>query len=435
MRLRKFAQFAFMPLTTFYCFIAWLMVLLKHKKAIRSADGIVFIRDAGFGHTLHGPDAVRRLHPGLKLVFIVMAAPARHNFHVPKIWPDLTLFFVPVGVSLRLGPFSLLISADERLQGVSGQHIIQKMISPWFINTKPWIAPVNELYDSIPAVPGIDIHSTPLIDFGASTAWTPRYFKLQKDVPMPKVRLPETIRGEIREKLKILRERSSLSHNGKICTLYLRQKDVNSFEKSSSRRSGSSLEAYLPGIKKTIDAGFQVLMTGDHPRDVNLQKEFDGLLVYPESISVKKDLFDLYAGTECDLFVGECGGGSWLPSYNHVPSLYINAYPFFFGRPDARVLFKTLKDEAGSLVNFNEVFKIHVYDPVLLKYEVCANSEVEITEAFEEFLEENVSGVPSKRSANTEKIESLIPRETWFKLSNSRISVAYTRIFERANLL
>ena len=83
-----------------FSFLVWCLRLMRHYQVLRRAEIVVLmIRPSGFGHSIQGPDATRRLYPGRNCVFI---APYWNFAHDPEfnplaaqLWSDIEVLFLP----------------------------------------------------------------------------------------------------------------------------------------------------------------------------------------------------------------------------------------------------------------------------------------------------------------------------------------------------
>jgi putative glycosyltransferase (TIGR04372 family) len=241
-----------------------------------------------------------------------------------------------------------------------------------------------------------------------------------REVPAPKVQLPSQWRELLQRKL------AAAAPSGKVksCCLYLRQKGADSASAYETRRVGSPLEDYVDSIRLLNQAGYQVLVTGDVYVPSDLVHEFRGMLVDSRALGVNQQLFNLYAATEPDVWVGETGGGTWLPGINGIPRLVLNAFPYFYGYPNSVMFYKYVTDQAGELVPFQELFAHHAYDWDPPGWTVHNNTSREILDAIADFLEE-VEGTEGKTAKGEGEFQ--FPEHTWAWHAGARLSGAWLR--------
>jgi putative glycosyltransferase (TIGR04372 family) len=258
------------------------------------------------------------------------------------------------------------------------------------------------------------------------------YFNLQREVTAPRVQLPSKLRDEIRTKLVLAATTNGYLDNAQLCCLYLRQKGRHKSNNITDfRRDGSSLGDYLPALRLLTQAGFQVLLTGDVALDPRMSQQFCGLLVDSKSLKVDKELLDLFAATEAEIFIGEAGGGVWLPGLNNIPCLLLNAFPYGFGLPNSWVYYKTVRDASGELVHYSKLFSDHILDYELAGMTLHHNNRDEIYRAVSCFLEDIAH--PEKVDPNA-YILSQLPDHAMIKQARARLSPAWLELFEVTRL-
>jgi len=285
---------------------------------------------------------------------------------------------------------------------------------------------LEDLYPRV-NIPTLNIDRSKLI---INYVWTIGYFELIKQVAAPHLKLPESIRRSISLRLRELVSGVSVNSNTKKCVLYLRQKAENSNDYHNYRRSGSPLEDYLPAVQFLNASGYQVLVTGDVALPDGVLREFRGMLTDARLARLDPELFDLYASTEADIFVGDPGGGVWLAGLNEIPRLLINAFPYFFGLPASWVNYKTLYDGQGRLVHFDRLFNEFSHDYELTGYTLKNNSAQEILSAIQTFLQdlENPGNPDPGR-----KILETVPDFIWAKHAGTRICRTWLALFDARN--
>ena len=403
-------------------------VLAVHLPSIRRADVVVVMGRGGFGHTIHGPDIVRRLYQGKRCVFIAFSDYKRHNWKVASIWPDLQMFFLSYNVGMSIGTHSIRFSVPDwyRKKGPNATIRIARAIAP----KGTTVLPLDAIYQQV-SVPQAVLEKAIKIQAARSIAWNLGYPQIMLSIPAAKAKLPE------RWQLQVLRKLSSLSTSGpasvaiKRCCLYLRKKGQSAKDPSDKLRVGSDFEDYTGAIDLLVKAGYQVWVTGDRRLPKPILQQFHGMVVSGDYIGVKSNIWSLYAATEADIFVGETGGGTWLPGVNGMPRLVLNAYPYFYGFPRSWIFYKTVRDQTGHLVDYHELFQKHAYSYDLpTGMTVHANTKEEITDAVAQFLTDiQTTGETLAVHDNG----NFIPEHTWFKQAHAKLSPAFVRKFAHGN--
>ena len=86
-------------------------------------------------------------------------------------------------------------------------------------------------------------------------------------------------------------------------------------------------------------------------------RKFHGKVISSENTKIKKDLFQIYACTNCDIFITEPGGCQYFGLYAQK-SIGINYFPIGYRPPFTKILYKNLKSiNSNKKVNFNNKIK------------------------------------------------------------------------------
>ncbi|MGQ0663113.1 MAG: hypothetical protein ACT4P2_05915 [Pseudomonadota bacterium] len=393
---------------------------------IRSAEVVVINEGGGFGHLIVFPDALRRLYPGRRVTLLFAASPEVQNWYLPRLWTVPRLHLLPFGFKLgrsgRWPPLSVPYRVQEWLCGLLAPAI-----------RKLWP-------NKIVLASAMDLHFAMLrsVGFGGDGEADPTresrsvhtvhaYFRLLSTRAAPPVRLPAPLVEPIRVALDRLVARSERKAR-KLCCLYLRWKGSEQ-ELESGSRSGSVVIEWMPAIRSLIHAGYQCLMIGDRYLPDEFARETEGWLADARILGQDPFLFSLFAATEADLFVGESGGGSWLPGVNGIPTLIVNNFPYFQTRYRATVFFKFWEDPAGQAVDPRRAFRHLSQSYRHDGYAVRSNAAAEIEAAVRDFLDGIATDIPYGVP-----IEQIVrPHDhLWYALAESRISPAWLRLADPA---
>ncbi|MBI3321944.1 MAG: TIGR04372 family glycosyltransferase [Candidatus Omnitrophica bacterium] len=392
----------------------WLARLLAGSRLLRRADVVVVASRIGFAHVVAAADITRRMFRGRRCVLVVLSEHERHNRKIARLWPDVTLLFLPVNPALAIGRRSWAIPYLDWFRPVAHelvQRIVRRMVRP-----DAMVLSQVELYAMVP-IPGP--LPPALSDLPVQHRWCAGYVRLQEEVAAPRVQVPTKWRRLIEERLRGLTPPGTATAAVRRCGLYLRQVAADSNDLTSVRRDGSPFEDYVPAIRLLARAGFQVLLVGEVALDRRWHEEFRGMLVDARRLGVDPAWFDLYAGTEVDLFIGENGGGSWLPGLNGIPRLLLNVFPYYprpcyLGMAHTWLYYKTVRDASGQPVSHERLCAEHAYDYGVSGMTLHNNSAQEIAEAVEEFLQH----------ASAEGSSSL---EAWIDDNSAKLSPVWVR--------
>lgn len=399
--------------------IFWSFFWLRYP-TLRKAEVVVVMQEGGFGHTITGPDLTRRVFSGRRCVFIAFSSAARHNLLVASIWPNLKLVFIPISIPVvSIGKRTYVFNYPKRLRPATNRAI--RWLVRLVAEDDCVFLSMHELYARLGAPQALH-EMLPT----SSAPYFPAYFRLQREVPVPPLRLPEHQRHAIRGRLADVAA-SSREADLPVCCLYLRQKGAMSDDISTRVRVGSPLQDYLPAIRLLNEAGYQVLVVGDVPVPKHVYDTHAGMLVDTKNLRISWRAFSIYAATEATIFIGESGGGVWLPTVNNIPILLINAFPYFVGLPHSWVHYKTVTDDDGRLVHYRKLFSDHAYDYELEGMKLHNNSRQEILEAVKCFLEDIANPLANDPHADA---LAFAQDHTWLKQSNARLSPSWLRLYD-----
>jgi len=418
------ASWIVMPVST-----VWLLCqLVRDIRKYRQADVLfheVFMGNYG-GH-VQVIQMARRHHKGKKIIATFLYEPgSTHNLKLGLIFPDILIWmirktcfvFYTNGRKCRLPSDEIFIPIKEAISNffislfapatgyqVYSDLVYHQQIPPQLKGT------ISENYGEDAAVRGLYF----------ALIWSGHFKREYEDPSMAKLRLPEPLRQEIHEKLKAVRH----GREARLCMSYNKFEEVADYV-----RQGSTMGDYLPALRMLVAQGYQVLLAGDRNLDQSQMDDFDGMVVDARSLGVEKDMFRLFAPTEADICIGDAGAGILLPLIGGIPILVLNYYPFGIGSPGKWVYPKRYVDEAGNIVPYQRAFEedlFGIYGPARkepLRISPVCNSEEEITEAVEHFLEDVAS--PSDVVPG-EELVALVPKTSPFYAYGSRFSPAFIR--------
>jgi putative glycosyltransferase (TIGR04372 family) len=398
----------------------WTAKLLVISRRIRRADEVVLMTAPNsFAHTVMGPDGARRFFSGKKVLFLIAAWRHEYNPVVEKIWPDIDVVFVQrflLTVSYKHKVISLPFHAwhDRMVQWITRRCVTMidgKGASFYDLHT--FYRRMIEEYGA--RSPGV-------LKAGLSTEITVAWFSLIDKVPAPKVGLPAPIREKIISRLENLWPSEGVGKAQKLCCIYLRQERRETHH--ARLRNGSPLESHLPAVRRLSEAGYQVLLTGDQDMGADTRKEFDGKFVDHHLLGVARNIFQIFAATEADIFIGSNGGGEVFAAANKIPCLFINWFPFSAGRPNAWVYFKSAADHGGKPISGEQLISDYAYDFSASFGQLIENTEEEITEAVEHFIS-NLGKDVDQECADI--AAEIIPEDSMFHLFKTKISPCWIK--------
>lgn len=411
------------------CIPAALFKLLFWSGELRLSEAIIFMTKGGFGHTISGTDAARRFFRGKRPVFIIFSGSRRHNSKASVIWPDIRVIFITLNIGFKtpFGPLELPCAGRYKDNFIKVTSYFIKMINASADFYNLW-----DVYKKLP-LPGEMGRCEPkpryLIEkpHYSPHLWPIAYFKLLRDVPAPKVHLPEKIRKKISSRLNLILPGNISPYERRFCCLYLRSKGGDSKNITERSRAGSDFVDYIPAIKLLNKFNYQVLIVGDVIPDKKRMKEFNGMAANFSALRIPVEYFYLFAATEADIFIGETGGGVWLPGVNGIPSLLINAFPYGTGLPNSWVYYKRLRRKDGTQVSCDALFSDHLYQYHFEELSLENNTDDEIYNAVASFLSDLSSPNNYDPFLNIRKKMS---DYSWIKQSGARLSPAWCKTYE-----
>lgn len=266
-----------------------------------AAYDVVCIYEAGgFGHHIAVPDALRRLYPAKRILLVLGVVPATLNPLAATLFQDqVDILHYPMAAHLW-GSVGLELTPAARTRAAAQLH-----------DKLGGIGSAATLHDII----RLRDHNS------VAGSWEVSYRRLCAEVLAPPVHLPTLLREPIQAAL------DRLAGPRRLATLYLRQKGSPAEPESFSRNGSDDFDDYVPAILALRNAGYRVLLIGDR-RPTQLHFELlHPFLVDARILGLDTQAFALFAATECDIFIGEAGGGLSLPLVNRIPTLAINVPP------------------------------------------------------------------------------------------------------------
>lgn len=399
---------------------AGIVAVLANWRTLYQADLILIHAEGGFGYTITTPDLLRRHRKGEKIVIFFPFIPGTFNKDIKKIWQDLDLIFIQI--SFRRPYANQFHPYDPNAETVAlfpssfkWRYFLFRLLKGFFRLVFPSkeVISETEYFDSLPEQK-LPRGRPP------SDRWVPTYFKLMREINVAPLRLPEKDRFNIDRALD-----DAAGSKRKRCCLYLRLRSTLDYPEAYLR-SGGEINSYLRSVSILNQQGYQVLLVGDRQVPPNIAQKFKGMFVDAKTLNVPDSIFYLFAVTESNICIGECGGGFWLGPINGIPSMLINAYPFHIGWNNMVVYYKVLKGKDGYIVPAEQVFQQHGEDVIHLSEKVLENTSEELAAAIFNFADcvenEKCLGIPFKGSAG-------VQNHFWSSLSGSYISPIWLKLY------
>ena len=357
------------------------MVFLLNYRKIAQSDVVVFVHDGGYGHTITEVDIARRIFSGRKLTVIFPSEVGRHNWKQAHIWPGINV--IHIIKSMRYHAFSQTERMERYVLMIL--HMLFRM-KKYEIASGKGVADINRevvLTRDLQELLVVDVESKDaVIPQDPSTASVDIYLAYWfRSIDLYDVKppvLPSKKRFHIYRKLNLI-----LGEGFKFVTIYMRVKGIGS---DGELRCGSGFESYSKSVDFLREQGYAIFLVGD--RSLDECSERDLYKYYTaDRLGINQDWFNLFAVTECKLFIGDPGGGAVLPTVTKVPRLMINGYPYVQVLHGYLILFKRLLNGDGIDLSMKTCFRQLTYhfDPTVGSA-VRLNTEVEIYKAVKELV-------------------------------------------------
>lgn len=354
----------------------------------RKYDIIVFQHDGGFGHTIHTVDLARIVFSDKRVLYVFPSWPGRHNPIVCKLWANPTLRFLPffIGYSKNrhlVAPSWFRSGLIKTLAAMSNLNAHLKVIPSY---EKLFECAVEE--------------ATRRLGFNPAPLNTPRalgllivYLRLLSTVPVRPLKLSAELTVPLQHACQMAIDTEMSVKPTGLCCIYLRAKDDN-VDNTSSARNGSPISDYVASFKRLVASGYQCLIVGDREIPKGIWQEFSGWVISADTIGAEKQIFDLFAATEADIFITEAGGGSWLAGINGIPTLGINIFPYYTSYLNATIHYKNVINRNKDTVDVELLLDEYapLYD--IPDCDIVPNSSEEIENAVVDFLENGIGHTP-----------------------------------------
>ncbi|MBF0465650.1 MAG: TIGR04372 family glycosyltransferase [Nitrospirae bacterium] len=381
MKLKKALLFFVNQIFFIYKVLSVLVWFFKIKNALKKSDNIL-LSEGGFGHSIIDPEMLRRMYVNMKNTCIVFQTPV-HNPYVGLFWNDVDVFFFKSYIRVKF------LSHESYIELRYGNYkLIVKIIKA-----------LLTFYCSARVMNYIDFSRECIkrLTFGTeadsfyrknivSTGFKSFYLlNLMESVPLQNPRLPKNVRENI---LSHILKYCNLSVRPKLCCIYLRAKGQATNDNTSTLRIGAELESFVPAITYLVKEDFVVLVTGDMSISKEYEACFNKKIISAEFLDVCPQLFSLFSHSESDIWIGNLGGGSWMPVLREIPMLVVDMYPYGSGLKDAWILLKPVYDETGNLVHYSRMFNDFLFDYNLKdNWRVLHNSPETLLVSIKEMLD------------------------------------------------
>lgn len=374
---RSFFIYFWIPWDIVICIILNFFLLISYKKIISKNEKIIILTEGGYGHTVIDIDISKRLFPS-GFTFVILSIPNRHNWQLAKLWRDCEVihFWLTLKFRSEYKIFAVCFVLYLVFSKIFKKKILRVSEDPVLINydfyrelSEPdYILEIFREKEADEEKNKTDLAS----EKHYTSYWARRAFY----EPLGSFALPLEIERRFRKRIS---EHPAFS--GKFLGLYMRDKD-------DDIRCGGDLAEYLPVFQTALRHGYLVLLLGDRTFS-NASGHFNQYALEASDFDFERDWYEVAAQILCDRFIGDPGGGIYVPSLLDKPKLMVNSAPYSQGAPGFLHLYKRLTNQKNEIVPIAECFSEHLwkYDWTDEGYKIRNNNFAELQAALDEFFE------------------------------------------------
>ena len=451
--------------------LRWFLFLWTNRKVLKEAEVVVTTNaPRAFGTLFVTLDDARRLFKGRNLVFLYHREQAGQNPLLDACFSDVTvrhllrrnLSFMFMGKVVQLPPnawydpmtYALTTWWLKRFgrQGVKSRctfdiwHDLPMPDDAAALLPKCQEMPIPREGPFRKYSRDITAHRVGQMDICNELHMYAGWNKLRANVDAPPMQLPDKLQLPVHAAL----EKARGGRKVQLCGLHTRYGGAS----DKTHRDGSPLEFYIPAICESISRGYQVLVQGDRSFHPRFMETFDGMLVDAASLEVDESVFQLFCGTETDIFLGDWPVAPQLAATNGIPALIVNAWPIGWGLNGTTVYYRGIRGrdgqrwsyertlKQGALVNCNTAThsfpELYDHNEALIeelnKIEQIPLEEDEILSAVRHFLGDLNSFAPTSPVYNA--LVDMLPCWTAFRVARDcRLSPAWIERHVATDLL
>ena len=334
----------------FLSFNFFLILKPKNFKKIKSAKLIVLHQNGGFGHQVLVNDMLR--YEDSSILYILFYDPTRFNKYVSEIFNIQSIYLKTcVGKNLEFIKNPLKFGEYEgskyKINNLFIEYFLNKILKKKTFHLQNYYQYVEKKNSHLKNSKLFKLRNFQDFNFYGDI----HFYKL-KNFPQKKPGLNTKKKVE-----KILRKTNNYFSSKKICTFYLRQKGVYSNDITNKYRVGSNKEDYIKVFKYLISKGYAIFLVGDKLYEKKDLNKFNNKVISSECIKINKDLFQMYACTNCEIFISEPGGCQYFGLYAPI-SIGINYFPIGYKPPFTNILYKNIKSKiSNNKISINNKIK------------------------------------------------------------------------------
>jgi putative glycosyltransferase (TIGR04372 family) len=328
--------------------LLWAAIWLLRNRGVLKQKTIYLMWQQSFGHAILGLDMGARMwHPArASLIYLVDANSIRKNSLLPKCFEESFVIHV-IDLHGTRG------SIENRYRGLRA-----------VLRLSTWLRRDSQLCEHAPLLSRMDLYLK-------KSESKIRYFdhsKNQKEFYhdpgyLELLHSGKGVRPKLsKEILKQFHNHDMLQKVGffdrPFITLLLRNRGAKDNSYYNHIRCSGPQENYRDAVRHFVQSGFHVVGTGetDHDVFINIEGYFS-----LDDVGLHPELTNLFALTECELFVGQHSGPFYLSSSCSIPVLLCDVMPYWQAsvRKDDLLVYKRVYAKLGGYLSPWEVFEHH----------------------------------------------------------------------------
>lgn len=365
-----------------------ILLLIRLPRFLRAE--LINIGTGGFGHTLEGPDTLRRLHAGRRVLMVFAWGRGRYNPMVQYLFDDIDVLVLELPCQVSMFGLNLPLGFRPAVDLVLHKALpaLLKLLAPGKL--------LDRFYcEYLPMARRSQVRRSCLDDPAATARmwpefWVSYYYHLgwlwlRRDIPAPPARLRADWRRRAEDALAAHNRAAGLQFTRRCC-IYNRQRGVAG-DVHSRIRSGSQIDEYRPAMAWLVQRGYQVLVMGDIALPAEIYRDFGGAVLDDQALGLDRNLFMVFAQTECDAFIGDPAGGSFTAAMAERPMLLLNNFPYYACFPKACCHYKVVRDDQGRPVPPDRLFGEYLLDFTFDGHTISFLDADEILASVRDFIE------------------------------------------------
>jgi putative glycosyltransferase (TIGR04372 family) len=323
-------------------FLIGLIKLIYNINKIIKADKILLYDYYGFGPSVVLPDIIRYENKFEKHLIVYLFQSGRHNKHSLDLF-EIDQILVLTGIIFKFRNRKIYLGEFERTQFLNRIYI--KKILNFFKKKKSKVYGAREYYDYLLKKYYPNRYSVSDFEPKYSRHGSCWYYISEFNTPF---KLKKKLVDKVKYKL------TKIQDGRKICTILIRNKGKDSNITSSVR--DTNIDSYFKSINYIIKKNYIIFLVGD----VYTKKYFDekNIISY-KKLGISRELYDIYASTECDFYIG-CEGGAQVLAHYKKNRINVNQFPYGHPPLNGKTLYKKVFNN-GLEVDEEVCLKDHLF--------------------------------------------------------------------------